>query len=108
MLAITHAAIAFLILIITASHLQSKLRSAYYLKIPTTMNALEVQLPQDIPVEEARLLLMVKLFETGKLSVGQAADLAGYSKPTFIELLGKLGVPVIDYPPEELEQELNY
>jgi predicted HTH domain antitoxin len=72
------------------------------------MNALEVQLPQDIPVEEARLLLMVKLFETGKLSVGQAADLAGYSKPTFIELLSKLGVPVIDYPPEELEQELNY
>ncbi|MEL6440357.1 MAG: UPF0175 family protein [Cyanobacteria bacterium J06621_8] len=72
------------------------------------MNALEVQLPQDISVEEARLLLMVKLFETGKLSVGQAADLAGYSKSTFIELLGKLGVPVVDYSPEELEQELNY
>ena len=72
------------------------------------MNALEVQLPQDISVEEARLLLMVKLFEMGKLSVGQAADLAGYSKHTFIELLGKLGVSVIDYPPEELEQELNY
>jgi predicted HTH domain antitoxin len=72
------------------------------------MNALEVQLPPDIPVEEARLLLMVKLFETGKLSLGQAAKMAGYSKPTFIELLGKLGVPVIDYPPEELEQEMNY
>ena len=75
---------------------------------PIKMNALEVQLPQDIPVEEARLLLMVKLFEMGKLSLGQAADLAGYSKPTFVELLGKLGVPVIDYPSEELEQELNY
>ncbi len=71
------------------------------------MNALEVQLPSDIPVEEARLLLMVKLFETGRLSLGQAAKLAGYSKPTFIELLGQLGVPVIDYPPEELEQEIN-
>lgn len=55
-----------------------------------------------------RLLLMVKLFETGKLTVGQAAELAGYSKPTFIELLGKLGVPMIDYPPEELEQEMNF
>jgi predicted HTH domain antitoxin len=72
------------------------------------MNALEVQLPPDISVEEARLLLMVKLFETGKLTVGQAASLAGYSKSTFIELLGKLGVPVIDCPPEELQQELNY
>ena len=72
------------------------------------MNALEVQLPPDISVEEARLLLMVKLFETGKLSLGQAAKMAGYSKPTFIELLGKLRVPVIDYPPFELEQEMNY
>ena len=72
------------------------------------MNALEVQLPPDISVEEARLLLMVKLFEAGKLTVGQAASLAGYSKSTFIELLGKLGIPIIDYPPEELQQELNY
>ncbi len=95
-------------MIIKASRQESKLRSAWYRQNPKKVNALEVQLPQDIPVEEARLLLMVKLFETGKLSVGQAAELAGYSKPTFIELLGKLGVPVIDYPPEELEQELNY
>lgn len=80
----------------------------YYTQEQSDMNALEVQLPPDIPVEEARLLLMVKLFETGKISLGQAAKMAGYSKPTFIELLGKLGVPVIDYPPEELEQEMNY
>ncbi|WP_034935688.1 UPF0175 family protein [Gloeocapsa sp. PCC 73106] len=59
-------------------------------------------------VEEARLLLMVKLFETGKLTVGQAAELAGYSKPTFRELLGKLNVSVIDYPPSELEEEMNF
>jgi predicted HTH domain antitoxin len=71
------------------------------------MNALQVQLPPDISVEEARLLLMVKLFETGRLSLGQAAKLAGYSKPTFIELLGKMGVPVIDYPAEDLQQEIN-
>lgn len=71
------------------------------------MNALQIQLPPEISIEEARLLLMVKLFETGKLSLGQAADLSGYSKPTFIELLSKLGVAVIDYPPEELEREMN-
>ncbi|ACB54652.1 hypothetical protein cce_5306 (plasmid) [Crocosphaera subtropica ATCC 51142] len=49
--------------------------------------------------------MVKRLFEIGKLTVGQAAELAGYSKPTFIELLGKLGVPVIDYPPQELEEE---
>jgi predicted HTH domain antitoxin len=64
------------------------------------MTALTVELPLDIPVEEARLLLTIKLFEVGKLSLGQAAKLAGYSKPTFIEIISKLGVPVIDYPAE--------
>ncbi|MUG91499.1 UPF0175 family protein [Scytonema sp. UIC 10036] len=71
------------------------------------MNQLKVELPSNISIEEARLLLSVKLFETEKLSLGQAAKLAGYSKRTFIELLGKMGVPVINYPAEELEQEIN-
>lgn len=71
------------------------------------MNELKVELPPSITTEEARLLLSVKLFETGKLSIGQAATLAGYSKRTFIELLGKMGVAVIDYPAEELERESN-
>jgi len=72
------------------------------------MNALTVELPLDIPVEEARFLLTIKLFEVGRLSLGQAAKLAGYSKPTFIEVIGKLGVPAIDYPVEELQQEINF
>lgn len=71
------------------------------------MNELRVELPPNISSEEARLMLFVKLFETGKLSLGQAAKLAGYSKRTFIELLGKMGVPVIDYPAEDLEREIN-
>ena len=71
------------------------------------MTALTVELPLDIPVEEARVLLTIKLFEVGKLSLGQAAKLAGYSKPTFIEIISKLGVPVINYPAEELQQEIN-
>ncbi len=72
------------------------------------MNQLTVELPSNISIEEARLLLTVKLFETGKLSLGQAAKLAGFSKKTFIELLGKMGIPVIDYPAEELEREISF
>ena len=70
-------------------------------------NELKIQLPSEVKVEEARLLLMIKLYETGKLSLGQAAKLAGYSKSTFMELLGKYNVPVFDYPAEELEREMN-
>ena len=69
------------------------------------MSELKVELPPEVPVEEARLLLTIKLFETGRLSLGQAARLAGHSKRAFVELLGKLGVPVFDYPAQELEEE---
>jgi predicted HTH domain antitoxin len=71
------------------------------------MNELKIELPSNISKDEAQLLLAVKLFETGKLSIGQAALLAGYSKRTFIELLSKMGVPVINYPAEDLEREIS-
>ena len=71
------------------------------------MNELKIELPANVSLSEAQLLLAVKLFETGKLSIGQAAKLAGYSKPTFIELLSKMGVPVINYPVEDLEREIS-
>jgi predicted HTH domain antitoxin len=49
-----------------------------------------------------------RLFEAGRLSCGQAAELAGYSKRTFMELLGKQHVAVINYPPEELTDDLDH
>ena len=71
------------------------------------MNELKIELPVNVSLDEAQLLLAVKLFETGKLSIGQAAKLAGYSKRTFIELLSKMGIPVINYPAEDLEREIS-
>jgi predicted HTH domain antitoxin len=71
------------------------------------MSELKVELPPEVPVEEARLLLTIKLFETGRLSLGQASRMAGYSKKAFMELLAKAGVPVFDYPAAELQEELD-
>lgn len=70
-------------------------------------SVLQVQLPPEIRVEEAKLLLAIKLYETERLSLGQAAKLAEYSKGSFMELLGKNGVAVFNYPIEDLEQEMN-
>ncbi|NEP62174.1 MAG: UPF0175 family protein [Symploca sp. SIO2G7] len=70
-------------------------------------NQLTIELPIDVTPQEAKFLFAAKLFETGKLSLGQAAELSEYSKPTFMELLGKIGIPVFDYSPEDLEQEMN-
>ena len=48
-----------------------------------------IAVPPSISEGEAKMFLAMKLFEVGRLSCGQAADLAGYSKRTFVELLGK-------------------
>ena len=68
---------------------------------------LKVELPAEVPVEATRLLLTIKLFETGRLSLGQSAQMAGYSKRAFLELLAKADVPVLDHPAEELKDEIG-
>ena len=73
-----------------------------------TTTQLTVSLPGSISEEEARLFLAMKLFERGRLSCGQAAELAGYSKRTFMELLGKHAIAVFDYPPADLQDDMSH
>ena len=61
----------------------------------------------DIDKNEASMLFASKLYEKGKLSLGQAADLAGLSKRVFMELLGKYGVSVFNYPASDIEKDLK-
>jgi predicted HTH domain antitoxin len=46
------------------------------------------------------------LYEDGKLSSGQAAEIAGLSKRTFIELLGRYGVSVFSNSIEDLNNDI--
>jgi predicted HTH domain antitoxin len=46
--------------------------------------------------------IAAKLYESGKLSLGQAAEMAGVSKPTFAELLGDYGVSLLNYPVSDM------
>ena len=68
---------------------------------------LTLELPSNLTKDEAQTLLAVKLCETGRVSLGQAAKLAGYSKQTLMEILGRQGVPVFNYSPAELREELG-
>ncbi|MCS7300177.1 MAG: UPF0175 family protein, partial [Fimbriimonadales bacterium] len=70
------------------------------------MSMLQVELPPTVSEEEARLLLAIKLYEAGRVSLGKAAELAGYSKRAFMELLSRQKISVVNYSPEELEQEV--
>jgi predicted HTH domain antitoxin len=55
---------------------------------------------------EAKTMLAAKLYEKGSLSLGQAAELVGYSKRTFIEILGTYDVSVFSYSETELEKDI--
>lgn len=70
-------------------------------------NALTIELPFSLSEDEAKLLLSIKLYEVGKISLGQAAKLAGFSKRAFIDVLGKHNLPVINYSVKELREELG-
>nr|VFK27197.1 MAG: Uncharacterised protein family (UPF0175) [Candidatus Kentron sp. MB]VFK31026.1 MAG: Uncharacterised protein family (UPF0175) [Candidatus Kentron sp. MB]VFK75488.1 MAG: Uncharacterised protein family (UPF0175) [Candidatus Kentron sp. MB] len=56
--------------------------------------------------DDAELAKACQFYEEGALSLGQAARFAGVSTETLIEHLGTRKVPVVNYPVEELDEEL--
>lgn len=70
------------------------------------MSTAVIQLPDTVSEGEARLLLAVKLLEAGRVSCGQAAEISGYSKRAFMELLGRQQVCVFNGPVNELVRDL--
>lgn len=47
----------------------------------------------------------VKLFEVGRVSLGQVAEFAGQGKIEFMDELGRLRIPLIDY--DDLDAEFD-
>ena len=56
---------------------------------------------------EFRLLLAAKLFELGRLTLVQAAELAGMSVWAFAEALKGIGVSVLNLTSEQLAHDLR-
>jgi len=73
------------------------------------MTTLTLNLPKTVKFDERELVMILatKLYEQGKLSLGQAAELAGLSKRAFMEILSDYGVSVFNYPADELEKDLE-
>jgi predicted HTH domain antitoxin len=72
------------------------------------MRTIQLNIPDSIDKNDNELAMIIasKLYEDGTLSSGQAADLAGLSKRTFIELLGKYGVSIFSTSVEDLESDI--
>lgn len=66
-----------------------------------------------VPVSEelldkgTRVSLAEHLFKEGILSLGKAAKVAGMPYVLFSEHLSRLGIAIVDYPADELEEELR-
>ncbi len=58
--------------------------------------------------EGVNLCMAIHLFSQGIITAGKAARLAQIPLEAFIDKLGHLGIPLVDYQPDELEQELNH
>ena len=71
------------------------------------MKVLTLNIPENISLSEreAKRFLAAKMYETGKLSLGEAAELAGLSKVAFSEILADYEVSLINYPASEIAED---
>jgi predicted HTH domain antitoxin len=70
---------------------------------------IDLKMPKQAALSEfdVKMLLAAKLYEERKLALGYCAELAGISKRTFIELLGKYGVSLFSQTADELKFDID-
>ena len=73
------------------------------------MRTVSLNLPDNIDINEPELKIILagELYERERLSLGQAADLAGLSKRAFIEILGKFGFSIFSQSEEDLLSDIE-
>ncbi len=71
------------------------------------MKTLILNIPDtiDFDAQEATFILAARLYEKSKITIGQGAEMVGLSKMAFMEMLGKYGVSIFNYPAEEINQD---
>lgn len=63
---------------------------------------------EDLLQHGVRKVIALQLYKSHEISLGKAAELAGMAYVDFLSLSSNAGIPVVDYPPEELERELAW
>ena len=68
--------------------------------------SIKLEIPEvNLEVEDLRILLAIKLFEDGIVSLGKASEIAGYSERAFAEVLLHRGVSPIRYDDINIKEE---
>lgn len=71
------------------------------------MKTIVLNIPESLELNdrEAKMLLASRLYEQGKLTLGQGAEMTGLSKSTFMELLSDYDVKLINHSPADLDTD---
>ena len=73
------------------------------------MKTITLNIPDSLEINSGEFLMLVatRLYEQGKLSLGQAAELAGLTKQTFAELLYQYNVSIFNFPASDLTSDVK-
>lgn len=84
-------------------------RNFVSLKKSQEMKTVTLNIPDNVDIGEKEIskMLAAQLYDMGKLSIGQAANLIGLSKEEFMNELGKYRVSIFGETLEDIERDLQ-
>jgi predicted HTH domain antitoxin len=73
------------------------------------MKVISLNIPDNLDMDskDLAMLLAARLYEQGRLSLGQAAEMTGLTKRTFAELLGNYGVSIFNSPASDMLNDVK-
>lgn len=71
------------------------------------MKIIRLRVPENVSEVEVRLMVAIELYREEKVTLKQAAELANLCVEDFIKELSRRKVSVVNWPVEELKEELK-
>lgn len=71
------------------------------------MKTLTINVPDSFNEFDAKMLLAGRLYEDGKITLGQAADIVGISKRAFMEIMGRFGFSLFSQSVDDLHDDIR-
>lgn len=78
---------------------------------------IEIEVPEELLLnlkqsgeefkKEVKLIMAIELYKKGKLSLGKAAELSGFTKIGFVDMLNFRGESVFNYTDDEIDNEIQ-
>ena len=71
------------------------------------VKVVSVEVPEALDEWDVRVASAVELYRVGKVTLKQAAEIAGIRVEDFMKLLSRRKVSILNWPLDELEEELR-